>query len=562
MAKIKNFFIKVGQWFKRHAPTKRRLIQIYTALLFNANLKGIVSGGDNIIYTGAVKNICSPGLNCYSCPGAVASCPLGALQNAMGNSDVRAPYYVLGIIGLLGLMFARTICGFFCPVGLGQELLYKIKTPKLKKSRYTRILSYFKYVLLIVMVIAIPAIYADIPAFCKFICPAGTSASALQLLNPFNDDKYGMLGFLFSWKFLLLVAFIVGSIFIFRFFCRFFCPLGAIYGFFNKIALIGVKLDRQKCIDCGMCIQTCQMDIKHVGDHECINCGACISVCPTKAISWKGEKLFVKKSEVEEEVKAPSLTAVLESGTTLKTAEEVSGGNVVAESANSEVAANLSVEEDKPVQKSAAVKAFNKRAFWLQFSAWALALCVLVASLVYFNFFAPTSPVVDKLLGTECPEFTFTTVYNSKGAGEGDDKITEINTAEVTAQGKVLVLNYWYTSCGPCVAELPAFNRVREEFGDDVMIVALHAAGFVSNSEIQKFIDTTKNDGVNFWSEYSLVYALDTDNVSYKALGGSSIYPMTIIVDMDGVVSFTKHGPVEEEDLKQELIKAGATLAH
>ena len=139
MVKIKSFFIKVGQWFKRHAPTKRRLIQIYTALLFNANIKGIFSGGTNIIYTGGVKNICSPGLNCYSCPGAVASCPLGALQNAMGNSDTRAPYYVLGILGLLGLMFARTICGFFCPVGLGQELLYKIKTPKLKKSRYTKI---------------------------------------------------------------------------------------------------------------------------------------------------------------------------------------------------------------------------------------------------------------------------------------------------------------------------------------------------------------------------------------------------------------------------------------
>ena len=82
LVKIKSFFIKVGQWFKRHAPTKRRLIQIYTALLFNANIKGIFSGGTNIIYTGGVKNICSPGLNCYSCPGAVASCPLGDLQNA------------------------------------------------------------------------------------------------------------------------------------------------------------------------------------------------------------------------------------------------------------------------------------------------------------------------------------------------------------------------------------------------------------------------------------------------------------------------------------------------
>ncbi len=556
MVKIKSFFIKVGQWFKRHAPTKRRLIQIYTALLFNANIKGIFSGGTNIIYTGGVKNICSPGLNCYSCPGAVASCPLGALQNAMGNSDTRAPYYVLGILGLLGLMFARTICGFFCPVGLGQELLYKIKTPKLKKSRYTRILSYFKYILLVVMVIAIPAIYADIPAFCKYICPAGTSASMLQLLNISNDGFYGMLGFIFSWKFLLLIAFIVGSIFIFRFFCRFFCPLGAIYGFFNKIALIGVKLDRSKCIDCGMCIQTCQMDIKHVGDHECINCGACISVCPTKAISWKGEKLFVKKSDIEEEVKAPALSAVLESGTTVNTAEEVSG-KTVAENVKAEITATQSVEAEKPVQKSAAVKVFNKRAFWLQFGAWTVALCVLIASLVYFNFFAKTNAVSGLQIGDDCPDFTFTTVYDSKGAYNGDEKIDEITISG--NKGKVVVLNFWYTTCGPCVAELPGFNRVNNEFGDDVMMVALHASGFVSNSKIQEFIDTTINDGTNYWRDYSLIFALDINNTSYTMLGGKTTYPMTVIVDKDGKISLIKHGPLAEDVLKNEIIKAGGT---
>ncbi len=558
MGKIKSFFIKVGQWFKRHAPTKRRLIQIYSALLFNANIKGIVSSGSNVIYTGGTKNICSPGLNCYSCPGAVASCPLGALQNAMGNTDTRAPYYILGIIGLLGLMFARTICGFFCPVGLGQELLYKIKTPKLKKSRYTRILSYFKYVLLIVMVIAIPAIYSDIPAFCKYICPAGTSASILQLININNDALYARLEFLFSWKFLLLIAFIVGSIFIFRFFCRFFCPLGAIYGFFNKIALIGVKLDRSKCVDCGMCIQTCQMDIKHVGDHECINCGACISVCPTKAISWKGEKLFIKKSEIEEEVKAPSLNAVLESGTTVKTAEEVSGKQVVAESANTEATATESVETEAPVKKSAAVKAFNKRAFWLQFSAWALAICVLVAALVYYNAFAPVSS--DSVsVGDDCPDFTISTVYDSKGAyGEDGEKINEIKISE--NKGKVIVLNFWYTTCGPCVAELPGFNRVRNEFGDDVMIIALHAAGLETNAAIQKFIDETMNDGENYWSDYSIIFALDKKDECFKTIGGTPTYPTTVVVDKEGKVSFMHVNGLAEDILRQEIIKAGASV--
>ena len=227
MAKVKNFFKKVGLWFKNHAPSKRRLIQVYAALLYNANIKGFFGKGSDIIYRGGLKNVCAPGLNCYSCPGAVAACPLGALQNAMASSGTRAPYYILGILALFGLMLGRTICGFLCPVGLGQELLHKIKTPKLKKSRYTRILSYFKYVLLIVCVIAIPLIYHGIPAFCKYICPAGTFGGAGGLLsNPANADFFDMLGYLFSWKFILLVIFIVGSIFVYRFFCRFFCISG------------------------------------------------------------------------------------------------------------------------------------------------------------------------------------------------------------------------------------------------------------------------------------------------------------------------------------------------
>ena len=115
-------------------PTKRKLIQLYSALLFNANLKGFANGK---IYQGSLKNICTPGLNCYSCPGASGACPLGSLQNAIGASEKRTPYYVFGIIILYGILLGRIICGFLCPFGLIQELLYKIKTPKLKKNRFT-----------------------------------------------------------------------------------------------------------------------------------------------------------------------------------------------------------------------------------------------------------------------------------------------------------------------------------------------------------------------------------------------------------------------------------------
>jgi polyferredoxin len=279
---MKRFFGKIKNWFVRHKPSKRKLIQLYAALLYNANIKGFFSGR---IYKGATKNICVPGLNCYSCPGAVGSCPLGALQNALTASGTRTPAYIFGTIILFGLLLGRTICGWLCPVGLAQELLYKIKTPKLKKSKATRALSYLKYFLLIALVVILPMFFA-IPGFCEYVCPAGTFEGGVGLLsNANNEGLLQNLGPLFSWKFTLLVIIVVASIFIFRVFCRFLCPLGALYGFFCRIALLGVKLDKNECTDCGLCISVCKMDIKRVGDHECIQCGACISVCPTKAIS-------------------------------------------------------------------------------------------------------------------------------------------------------------------------------------------------------------------------------------------------------------------------------------
>ncbi len=279
-----------SQRLRVHLPSKRRLIQLYTALLFNANIRGFIEGN---IFTGPVKNICVPGLNCYSCPGAVAACPLGALQNSFASSDKRAPYYMIGILLLFGLIFGRTICGFLCPMGLIQELLYKIPVPKLKKNRFTRLLSHLKYFILIVFVIIIPLRYAlesfPIPAFCKYICPAGTLEGAVGLLaNPINESMLSMLGMLFTGKFIILVLTILACMFLYRPFCRFLCPLGAIYGFFAKTAFTGIQTDQTACTMCGRCIQVCRMDIRHVGDHECIHCGECISECPENAIRFKG----------------------------------------------------------------------------------------------------------------------------------------------------------------------------------------------------------------------------------------------------------------------------------
>ena len=287
---------------KTGLPFRRRCIQLAAAVIYNANIKGF---RDATIYQGKLKGMCVPGLNCYSCPGASFSCPLGTLQNALSSIKYRIPMYIFGIFILFGLLLGRIICGFLCPFGLLQELLHKIPLPKIKKGRITRCLSWLKYIILIVFVIYIPLYIGvskgmPVPAFCKYICPAGTLEGGLPLVAG-NKSLQALIGRLFSWKVLLLILILFSAIVLYRSFCRFLCPLGAIYSLFSKISIMGIKVDEGKCTACNACIHHCKMDIKRVGDRECIQCGECSDVCPTGAISFKNLKK--KERNCDEEAK-------------------------------------------------------------------------------------------------------------------------------------------------------------------------------------------------------------------------------------------------------------------
>ena len=269
----------------------RRYTQLIAALLYNFNLTGFATGK---IYKGNLKGACVPGLNCYSCPGAAFACPLGSLQGAIQKTSYKFPVYMLGTLLLFGVLFGRFICGFLCPFGLIQELIGKLPFPKLKKSRVTRALSYLKYVILAGFVVVIPLIKRE-PGFCKYICPAGTLEAGIPLVL-MDERLRGSLGRLFSWKVLVLVLCVIMCSVCYRAFCRFICPLGAFYSFFNKVAFCTVTVDNEKCSGCGACVRSCKMDIAHVGDHECIQCGECTKVCPAGAIGMKSPGSFKQKS--------------------------------------------------------------------------------------------------------------------------------------------------------------------------------------------------------------------------------------------------------------------------
>lgn len=541
--------IKFFNWIKSHLPTKRRLIQVYSALLYNCNIKGFVSGR---IFKGDTKYACVPGLNCYSCPGAVGACPLGAMQNAFASSGNRAPFYILGILGLYGLMLGRTICGFLCPVGLGQDLLNKVKSPKLKKSRYTRALSYLKYVILVVFAIIMPIMYGvfqniAVPGFCKYICPAGTFGGGLGLMiNPANESYLRMLGPLFTWKFALMVAIIVACIFIYRPFCRFICPLGAIYGFFNKLAFLGVTLDESKCTDCGLCVSHCKMDIKHVGDHECINCGECIKVCPVEAISWKGSKIFLRGNAVTEPVVEEKPFNLLTSSQTEKS--EIA----LTEQSNLSSSDGTSAPEIEPVTPSADNngnknnKPVRNKKFYLELTAWCLALVVFIGSFVYFNAFAATENVNAVKVGEDCPSFSLQTYsYDSNGNVDLTDAIFNISEHK----GEVVVVNFWQTWCGPCVAELPHFNRFKQEH-PEVTIVALHDE--IVRIPVDDFI-------ANTFPNFEILFLQDQTNIvtqqtTYTMLGGKDAWPMTVIIDKQGVVQHIIQGSITYDKLCDNIL--------
>ena len=275
-------------------------MQVLSAVLYNANIGGFASGK---LYRGATKNLCVPGLNCYSCPGAVAACPLGSLQVSLGSLPKAVPLYVLGFLLLAGGLIGRGVCSFLCPFGLFQELLYKIPTRKHRKNRFTRYLSLLKYAILAIFVFALPLYYLSAngvvsPAFCKYVCPAGILEGAAPLMAV-NHSLFDMTGMLFILKVSVFLLIVVSAVFVYRSFCRFLCPLGAIYSFFNRIAVFGIRVDEHKCTRCGACTRACKMDADEVNDRECIRCGECREVCPTGALDgrppiWKGARTCSK----------------------------------------------------------------------------------------------------------------------------------------------------------------------------------------------------------------------------------------------------------------------------
>ena len=290
----------------------RKAVQAIWAVLTNLHFSGFLSGK---IYQGPLKRFCVPGLNCYSCPGAIGACPIGSLQNFLSARRPRFAFYVLGFLMTIGVLVGRFICGWLCVFGLIQELLYLIPTPKLKiPAKADRVLRYFKYAVLIVFVILFPIILHDemgvsFPYFCKWICPVGMLEGGIPLLI-LNETLRPAAHFLYVWKLGILILFIAAAVFIHRPFCRYICPLGAFYGLFQKVSLVRMRVDENACVNCGLCAKTCKMNVeprRNPNSSECIRCRECVNVCPKHALSMGIKTKSVLDANVTSVVKEEKL---------------------------------------------------------------------------------------------------------------------------------------------------------------------------------------------------------------------------------------------------------------
>ncbi len=287
-------------FFDKHFILVRNLVQALFMALFNLDFitfYNSIKFQKAMVSQSPLKRFCVPALNCYSCPSAIGACPIGSLQFWLNDTALKinlqekinfAGLYIMGFLALVGVTVGRLCCGFVCPFGLLQDLIGKFTKLNYKIPKFIR---YLRYVVLVLFVIVLPFFFLDIrvlsPWFCKLLCPAGTFQAGIPLLA-IDEGLRKASGVITITKFSILFLFLFLFLISKRAFCKVMCPLGAIWGLFNRVSLLKLKLDTVTCNRCRKCETHCPMNVeilKNPNSVECIRCMECIKVCPNKSLS-------------------------------------------------------------------------------------------------------------------------------------------------------------------------------------------------------------------------------------------------------------------------------------
>lgn len=244
----------------------RALAQLLSLLLWNVGILPMLKTG-----------LICPVLYCYGCPFAAFACPIGVLQNFIISG--RLPLYLAGSLGIYGGLVGRAFCGWACPFGALQELLGLAGGRRLRPTPKW----YVKYLFLALVLLA--AWLATDTVFCK-LCPAGSLFASIpyRLININTPIGLGFYIHLITLVIALLFFVLAG-----RVWCSYLCPVASLLGPTNRLSLLTIKLDAEKCTKCGVCLKNCPMNITKPEDigtsTDCIRCLKCVEECPYKALS-------------------------------------------------------------------------------------------------------------------------------------------------------------------------------------------------------------------------------------------------------------------------------------
>ncbi|UZW13779.1 4Fe-4S binding protein [Clostridium pasteurianum] len=175
------------------------------------------------------------------------------------------------------ILMGRFFCGWFCAFGSFNDWIH-IASKKILKTDFKisekldSILKYIKYGILALILIFILTGENDILN--------GTSPwdAFAQITNFSTVISTITIGFIF------LILILIGNIFIERFFCRYLCPLGAVFSLISKISILKISKPTEKCGNCRICTNNCSMGLKlysidNIRGGECINCLRCVETC-------------------------------------------------------------------------------------------------------------------------------------------------------------------------------------------------------------------------------------------------------------------------------------------
>ena len=195
----------------------------------------------------------------------------------------------IGIMFLLpgAFIFGNFFCGWVCPYGTIQELFSKLGKKLFKKQfkmpiGIQKYLQYSKYVLMIISLTGIISIVFDSINGYKTFMSIFSNGIALSVAS------------------VIMISFIVISMFFERPFCNYFCIEGVKFGVFSLTRIFSIKRNEETCVGCKKCDKVCPMNInisvkEQIRNGQCINCFECMSACPVdNTITYGRVKLSFK----------------------------------------------------------------------------------------------------------------------------------------------------------------------------------------------------------------------------------------------------------------------------